>query len=115
MKPLQTIHRPSPSPQPAQGARRVGHAAVAAADFRDDASDDLAPLLAAAATLDLCDGNGGTRLRQQAHRVTSRLVAAGRLPDHLLVELDDPPVVVARTLAVAWQRTIPSAEAPRSP
>lgn len=76
--------------------------------------DDLAPLLASAAAVDLNDADAGGRLRREAHVVTTRMTAAGALPRHLVVAADDPLVVVVRALAIAWRQTAPAEEAPPS-
>ena len=43
-------------------------------------------------------------VRRRAVALTRRLAERGELPPHILVEPDDPSVVVARTLAVALRR-----------
>ena len=43
-------------------------------------------------------------VRRGAVALTRRLAERGELPPHMLVEPDDPSVVVARTLAVALRR-----------
>lgn len=68
---------------------------------------ELAPLVEAAATLDAANPAAADRLREDAHRVTARLAAAGHLPPALVVDRDDPTVVVARTLAHAPRRVTP--------
>lgn len=72
-------------------------------------SDVLAVLVAVAGRLDLHDTGALARLREAAHRITAQLVALGRLPAHLVVGPDDPDVVVLRTLAAAWRRSVPAA------
>jgi hypothetical protein len=64
----------------------------------------LRPLLDAAATLDLEDRAGWRRLRASARAATGALAAGGRLPPHLVVAPDDPPILVNRTLAAAWRQ-----------
>lgn len=63
----------------------------------------LRALLDAAAELDLTDHERWRRLRATARPVIAVLVAGGRLPAYLAIGPDDPPVLVARTLAAAWQ------------
>lgn len=68
-----------------------------------DAINRLRPLLAAVVALDLDDREGWIRLRHAAGVATNALSAAGALPEHLTVGVDDPPVLVSRTLAAAWR------------
>lgn len=68
---------------------------------------ELAPLVEAAATLDAADPAAAGQLREDAQRVTARLAAAGHLPPALVVDRDDPTVVVIRTLAHAPRRVTP--------
>lgn len=68
-----------------------------------DAIERVRPLLRAAATTDLADHEGWQRLRHTAHVTLVVLAQGNRLPDHLVVTTHDPPVVVQRTLAAAWQ------------
>lgn len=63
----------------------------------------LRPLLAAAAVLDLRDGEGSIRLRHAARVTTAALVAGGALPVHLAVGPDDAPALVIRSVAAAWR------------
>ena len=63
----------------------------------------LRALLDAAANLDLKDREGWQRLRDASRAVIGVLIAGGRLPRHLAIGPNDPPVLVARTLAAAWQ------------
>lgn len=63
----------------------------------------LRPLLAAAAELHLDDGEGWSRFRPAARATTAHLAADGALPGHLVVNADDPPVVITRTIAAAWR------------
>jgi hypothetical protein len=65
--------------------------------------DRLGSLLARAADLDLDDAQGWARLRADAHAVTMKLAVYGRLSWGLHVCHEDPPVVVARTIANAWR------------
>lgn len=65
--------------------------------------DHLGGLLARAASLDLDDLPGWARLRADAHTVTTRLASQGHLPWSLHVDHQDPPVIVARTIAHAWR------------
>lgn len=71
------------------------------------ARDELLPLLAAAADLDLDDEQAVARLRRRAHETTRRLAASGQLPPALTIGADDLGVVVVRTLGTAWQRVTP--------
>lgn len=70
------------------------------------AIERLRPLLDTAATLDLEDYEGWQRLRDASGGVVAVLIAGGRLPQHLTVGPNDPPVLVARTLAAAWERVM---------
>jgi hypothetical protein len=63
----------------------------------------LRPLLDTAANLDLADREGWRHLHDASREVVAVLVTGGRLPNHLSIGADDPPVLVARTLAAAWQ------------
>jgi hypothetical protein len=70
----------------------------------------LRPLLDAAAILDLDDHDGWNRLRASARTVTGALAAGGRLPAHLVVALEDPPILVSRTLTAAWRQATAAAD-----
>jgi hypothetical protein len=70
-----------------------------------DAREQLDPLLAKAAALDLDDVRGWADLRAASHATTTLLSAAALLPPHLQVRHDDPPVVTARKIATAWRHT----------
>jgi hypothetical protein len=70
-------------------------------DRRPTHRDALASLLHAAGDTPL-DAPTWAPLRCDARAVTARLAGAGRIPSHLVVASDDPPAVVARTLAAAW-------------
>jgi hypothetical protein len=76
----------------------AGTTATAATFATGRRATSWAPLLAAAAHLDP-DDPAWDGLRRQAHDRTRDLALRGQLPAGLLVDLDDPPVVVARTLA----------------
>lgn len=89
-------------PQLATGVER--HVDDTAA--RDDGSDALTrlrPLLDASGLLDLDDREGWNRLRHAARVTTAELVTGGVLPEHLAVAADEPPVLIARTIATAWR------------
>ena len=64
------------------------------------ATQELARLLERAATL-APDDPVWRELSVEAGRVTGALATSGRLEPHLTVDVGDPPVVVARVLAVA--------------
>jgi hypothetical protein len=70
---------------------------------RRAAEERLGSLLARAADLELDDAPGWARLRADAHAVTMRLAVDGHLSWGLHVCHDDPPAVVARTIAHAWR------------
>jgi hypothetical protein len=70
----------------------------------DAARGLLDPLMARAAALDLDDAEGWAQLRSSAHATLTLLRAAGWLPPHLDVGPGDPPVVIARTIAVGWRQ-----------
>jgi hypothetical protein len=69
----------------------------------DDGLERLAALLDSAASLDLRDRVGWTRLRDAARWTIGGLVAGSRLPHYLAIAPDDPPVLVTRTIAAAWR------------
>ena len=64
----------------------------------------LRPLLHEAARLDLDDRDGWETLHASARPHLAALIEAGRLPTNLALDAATPPVVTARTLAVAWRR-----------
>lgn len=76
---------------------------TATRDAGSGALTRLRPLLDAAGMLDLDDREGWNQLRHAAQATTAELVTAGVLPEHLAVGADDPPVVIARTIAAAWR------------
>jgi hypothetical protein len=65
----------------------------------------LLRLVGRAAALDPDDA-AIDQVRVAGHRLTARLAAADALPPHLVVALDDPPVVVLRLLAQAARRSV---------
>ena len=65
------------------------------------ATERVERLLDAAATLDLDDRAAWSRLHAAARKVIGALIADDRLPDHLAIGPDDPPVLISRTLAAA--------------
>lgn len=88
----------------AAARRRPRKARVVATDpVGDDGIERLEALLDAAARLDLHDRVGWARLRDAARVTIGGLVAGGRLPRHLVVVPDDPPVLVTRTIGAAWR------------
>jgi hypothetical protein len=74
------------------------------------AREQLTPLVEQAAGLDPDDHAAGGRLRDDAHRTTSRLAAAGLLPPHLVVGPSEAVVAVVRILAVAQRHVTPSVQ-----
>ncbi len=66
------------------------------------AIERLQPLLHTAAELDLHDTAGWDQLCASARDAVALLVADGELPRHFAIRRNEPPVVVARTLAAAW-------------
>lgn len=77
-------------------------------------AERLRPLLDAAAQLDPHDHIGWRRLGEESRVVIAVLAADGCLPRHLAVDPDDPPVLIARLLSVAWRHTARlRAEGPR--
>lgn len=81
----------------------------------DAASDTarLRPLLHEAARLDLDDRDGWEALHASARPHLAALIEAGRLPTNLALGAATPPVVTARTLAVAWRRLTAGGRAAR--
>ncbi|WP_052668669.1 hypothetical protein [Nitriliruptor alkaliphilus] len=65
------------------------------------AREQLSTLLEQAALLDFDDAPGWAHLRATSHATTTVLRNASLLPPHLHVRHDDPPVIVARTIAAA--------------
>jgi hypothetical protein len=74
------------------------------AEARQDAEDRLAALLAQAGRTELDDVPAWAHLRATAHATVAVLIARGLVPEALRVRHHDAPVVIARTLAAAWQR-----------
>jgi hypothetical protein len=74
-----------------------------ARDHESDALTRLRPLLDVAGQLDLEDREGWNRFRHAARTTTTVLVTGGVLPAHLAVRADDPPALIARTIAAAWR------------
>jgi hypothetical protein len=95
--PLTSIAPSGPLPRHAR--RRAGPTGtdVAAAREALDAS------LGEAATLELDDAPAWDRLRVVTSAAIAELVAAGVLPEHVRIDPEDGPVVVARTVAAAWR------------
>jgi hypothetical protein len=70
---------------------------------RRDAAEVLGALLHAAAATPLDETLAWANVRRRAALHTARLADDGRLPRHLVVDLEDPPVVVNRTITAAWR------------
>jgi hypothetical protein len=70
---------------------------------RRDAAEVVGALLQAAATTPLDDVGTWSDLRHRAAHHTARLAADGRLPRHLVIAREDPPVLVSRSIAAAWR------------
>lgn len=64
----------------------------------------LPPLLHVASELDLDDAAGWASLGVAARRVIGGLIHTGELSWRFRLEPGDPPVVVAKTLEMAWRR-----------
>lgn len=64
----------------------------------------LPPLLHVASELELDDAAGWASLGVAARRVIGGLIQTGELSWRLRLEPGDPPVVVAKTLEMAWRR-----------
>lgn len=74
------------------------------ADRDRQEAERLRALLRDIEGLPLDDGPAWEAVRGRAVAQTERLARSGRLPSHLTVSRQDPPVLLARTLVVAWRR-----------
>jgi hypothetical protein len=72
-------------------------------DRRREAAEVLGSLLRVAAATPLDETLAWANVRRRAASQTARLADDGRLPRHLVVDLEDPPVLVNRTIAAAWR------------
>lgn len=93
--PYRSLRR-RPSPSPRVSGQAIGD--------RSSTIKSLPPLLHVASELDLDDAAGWTSLGVAARRVIDGLIQSRELSWRFRLEPEDPPVVVARTLAVAWRQ-----------
>jgi hypothetical protein len=98
-------HQRAVAAQTAAAHHRMRRALTEERRRRDDDLRLLA-LLDLAALAPLEDLATWRTVRDRAARLTARLVEEERLPRHLVVDADDVPVVVARTVAAAWRHVV---------
>jgi hypothetical protein len=121
MRPLTHLHLlPDPLLSPARHGWRSSleprHSGAPArrpetADTAAQARARLAPLLRAAAGVDLSAPAEVATLRAAGRDLTARLAAEGRLSPALVISDDDPDVVVVHTIAAAWRALTPAGQA----